>query len=179
MIDTPVRPLGYVDASPLTQRILAADESAWYTDNRRQDEYEVHAETQSIILVFFTGWPEVQVSHAQGWDGFNDVAMPVIDALVAKHYRPGGLLLRVVLARLLPGRHIDLHYDRHPSFSIAHRIHVPLLTNPDVEFVVGPQRLAPRPHHAFELNNKMPHSVANRGDTARVHLIFDYAPDGD
>lgn len=177
LIDTPIRPLGHVDATPLTERILATAESAWYTDHRRQDAYEVHAETQSIILVFFTGWPEVRVSHAQGWDAFNDVAMPVIDTLVARHYQPGGLVLRVVLARLLPGKRIDLHYDRHPSFDIAHRIHVPLLTNPGVEFTVGPERLTLRPHHAFELNNKMPHSVVNGGETARVHLIFDYAPD--
>jgi hypothetical protein len=176
-IDTPIRPLGPVNATQLTERVLATDEGAWYADHRRQDEYEVHAETQSIILAFFSGWPEVTVSHAQGWDGFADVAMPVIDALVARHYPPGGLLLRIVLARLLPGKRIDLHYDRHPSFSIAHRIHVPLVTNPDVEFIVGTERLALRPHHAFELNNKLPHSVSNRGATARVHLIFDYAPD--
>lgn len=176
-LDTAIRPLGVVDATQLTARVLATEDSAWYADNRRQDDYEVHAQTQSIILVFFTGWPEVHVSHAHGWDAFNDVAMPVIDALVAEHYRPGGLVLRAVLARLLPGKTIDLHYDRHPSFSIAHRIHVPLLTNPGVEFRVGAERLALRPHHAFELNNKMPHSVVNRGETARVHLIFDYAPD--
>jgi len=175
LIDTPIRPLGYVDAGRLTERVLAADESAWYADHRRQDDYEVHAQTQSIILVFFTGWPEVHVTHAPGWDGFHDVAMPVIDHLVSSHYAPGGLVLRVVLARLLPGKCIDLHYDRHPSFSIAH--HVPLLTNPDVEFIVGPQRIAPLAHHAFELNNKMPHSVANRGSTPRVHLLFDYAPE--
>jgi hypothetical protein len=177
LIDTPIRPLGAVDATRLTERVLATEEAAWYTDNRRQDDYEVHAETQSIILVFFTGWPEVHVSHAHGWDGFNDVAMPVIDTLVARHYRPGGLVLRIVLARLLPGKSIDLHYDRHPSFDIAHRVHVPLLTNPGVEFTVGPQQIAPRAHQAFELNNKLPHSVVNRGATARVHLIFDYAPD--
>jgi len=176
-LETAVRPLGHVDAGELTARVLATDESAWYADNRRQDDYEVHAATQSIILVFFTGWPEVHVTHAHGWAAFNDVAMPVIDAIVARHYPPSGLVLRVVLARLLPGKTIDLHYDRHPSFSIAHRIHVPLLTNPDVEFLVGSERLSLRPHHAFELNNKLPHSVANHGSTARIHLIFDYAPE--
>jgi hypothetical protein len=176
LIDTPIRDLGYVDTTNLTQRVSSADESVWTADNRRQDDYEVHAQTQSIILVFFTGWPEVRVEHASGWDAFGDVAMPVMEHVVAQHYPPGGMVLRVVLARLLPGCQIDAHLDSHASFSVAHRIHVPLLTNPDVEFIVGGERIVTRPSHAFELNNKMVHSVANRGTTARVHLIFDYAP---
>jgi Aspartyl/Asparaginyl beta-hydroxylase len=177
LIDTPIRSLGHVDTARLAARVMATEESVWRADNRRQDEYEVHAETQSIILVFFTGWPEVHVSHAAGWDGFNDVAMPVIDTIIAKNYRPGGLILRAVLARLQPNCRIDNHIDIHPSFSIAHRIHVPLVTNPNVEFIVGGEPIATRPGHAFELNNKMAHSVANRGDCSRVHLIFDYAPE--
>lgn len=175
-IETPIRPLSYVDSGRLIERVAGTDESAWYADNRRQDDYEVHAETQSIILVFFSGWPEVRVAHASGWDAFADVAVPIMEELVRKHYPPGGMVLRAVLARLLPNRRIEPHWDKHPSFSVAHRIHVPLLTNPDVEFIVGTERIATEPHHAFELNNKMPHSVTNRGECARIHLIFDYAP---
>ena len=177
LIETPIRALGHVDIFRLAERVRKADERVWAADNRRQDDYEVHAQTQSIILVFFTGWPEVHVAHAGGWDGFGDVALPVMNALVARHYPPGGLVLRAVLARLPPGCHIDNHIDSHPSFSIAHRIHVPVLTNPEVDFVVGDERIAIAPGQAFELNNKMPHRVENRGTTARVHLIFDYAPE--
>jgi len=58
--------------------------------SRRQDDYEVHAQTQSIILVFFTGWPTVQVAHAKGWEGFNDVAVPIMQHIVEQHYPPAG-----------------------------------------------------------------------------------------
>lgn len=176
LIDTPIRPLGEVDCRRLIERLTTTDDSAWYEDHRRQDDYEVHVETQSIILVFFTGWPEIQVSHASGWTDFGALAMPIMQEIVARHYPPGGMVLRVVLARLLPSCRIHLHYDRHPSFSVAHRIHVPLFLNPDVEFIVGTERIALQAQHAFELNNAMPHSVANNGDTARIHLIFDYSP---
>lgn len=176
LIATPIRELGVVDVARLTERVRNIEESAWTADNRRQDEYEVHAQTQSIILVFFTGWPQVRVEHASGWDAFGEVTVPVMEHLVAKHFPPGGMVLRAVLARLLPGCQIDAHLDSHASFSVAHRIHVPLLTNPEVEFIVGDERIVTRPAHAFELNNKMVHSVANRGTSARVHLIFDYAP---
>jgi hypothetical protein len=53
---------------------------------------------------------------------------------------------------------------------------VPLVTNPEVEFIVGPERVPPRAHYAFELNNLMFHQVTNRGERARIHFIFDYAP---
>lgn len=177
LIDAPTRSLGVVDIRRLTERVSCVDESAWWADNRRQDEYEVHAQTQSIILVFFTGWPAVQVAHAGGWEAFHDVAMPVIDHLVGRHYPPGGMILRAVLARLPPGCRIDNHIDSHPSFSIAHRIHVPLMTHRDVEFVADGARIVTAPGHAFELNNKMAHSVTNSSGTPRIHLIFDYAPD--
>jgi hypothetical protein len=176
-IDSPIRPLGYVDSRKLIERVAAADESDWFVNHRRQNDYEVHAQTQSIILVFFDGWPTVNVAHAEGWDAFGDVAMPVIDEVVARHYAVAGIVLRVMLARLPSNCRIDAHVDRHPSFSIAHRIHVPLLTNPDVEFIVGTERITTQPQHAFELNNKLPHSVFNRGATHRIHLIFDFAPD--
>jgi hypothetical protein len=176
LIDTPIRPLGFIDSRKLTEKILAAEESAWYADPRRQNDYEVHVQTQSIVLVFFDGWPQVNIYHGSGWDAFGDLAMPIMEEIVEQHYPPGGMVLRVVLARLPPACQIESHVDKHASFAVAHRIHVPLVTNPKVEFIVGPERIITRPNQAFELNNHMFHSVANHGDTARIHLIFDYAP---
>lgn len=176
LIETPIRPLGHVDCRDLAQRALAAADGAWYEDDRRQNDYEVHAETQSIILTFCTGWPTVKVSTAKGWDLFADVAVPVMKAVIADYYPPHGRVLRAMLARLLPGCRIQRHRDSHPSFSVGHRIHIPLVTNPDVEFIVGAQSVPPREHYAFELNNMMFHQVANHGSTTRIHFIFDYAP---
>lgn len=175
LIDTPIRELGHVECQALTDRVLAAEERAWYADVRRQDDYEVHAETQSIILTFCTGWPKVQVSRAQGWESFADVAVPVMEGVIGKYYAPGGLVLRAMLARLLPDCRIARHRDTHPSFSVGHRIHIPLVTNPQVEFIVGTEPVPPRAHYAFELNNMMYHQVVNHGRSARIHFIFDYA----
>jgi len=176
LIETPIRELGQVDCLELTQRVLGAPESAWHEDDRRQRDYDVHAQTQSIILTFCEGWPKVQVTKAKGWEVFAGAAVPVMKAIVARHYPPRGSVLRAMFARLQPGCRIARHRDSHPSFSVAHRIHVPLVTNPDVEFIVGTERIPPRAHYAFELNNKMAHEVTNNGTTTRIHLIFDYAP---
>jgi hypothetical protein len=175
----PTVPLGRVDCQALTEKVLSLEEEAWQGDPRRQQDYDVHAQTQSIILSFCDGWPEVVVTEAAGYALLGAEAQPVMDALVRRCYRPGGRVLRAMVTRLRPGRRIARHIDSHPTFSIAHRVHVPLLTNPRVEFIVGPEKVPPRPHFAFELNNLMLHQVANNGATDRIHFIFDYAPPAD
>lgn len=176
LIPDPIRPLGPVDCLELTQRVQHLDESAWHLDVRRQNDYEVHAQTQSIILTFCDGWPEVRIVRAPGWTLLADLAVPVMEHVIRQYYPPGGLVLRAMLARLPAGCRIGRHKDAHPSFQVAHRIHVPLLTHPDVEFIVGTELVEPRPHFAFELNNQMFHQVHNNGPQARIHLIFDYDP---
>ena len=169
-------PLGKIDCQALTDKVVSLAEEAWREDPRRQRDYDVHAQTQSIILLFCEGWPNVTVTHGNGWDLLAEEATPVMEGILSKHYPPGGTILRAMVTRLGPGCRISRHKDSHPSFTVAHRIHVPLVTNPEVEFIVGPERVPPRAHYAFELNNLMFHQVTNCGERARIHFIFDYAP---
>lgn len=176
LIGEPTSPLGEYDCTELTRRVLAVEEPQWHQDARRQQSYDVHAQTQSLILLFCSGWPQIVITRANGWDLLADAAVPVMDRIIADHYAPGGQVLRAMMTRLPPGGRIARHRDSHPSFAIAHRIHVPLQTNPQVEFIVGNEIVPPRAHFAFELNNRVEHQVFNRGDQARIHFIFDYAP---
>lgn len=176
LIDEPIRSLGFVACEALTERVLCLDEGVWARDARRQTDYEVHEETQSVILIFCDGWPQVRVTHATGWSLLAEVATPVMEQVIRSWYPPGGIVLRAVLARLPAGCRIHRHKDAHPSFHVAHRIHVPLVTNPEVEFIVGTRLVAPCAHYAFELNNQMFHQVHNAGSTDRIHFIFDYSP---
>jgi len=99
-----------------------------------------------------------------------------MESIVATHYRPGGRILRAMMARLPAGATIGRHRDEHPSFAASHRVHIPLLTNPGVSFLVGDDRIVTEEGVAFELNNSLPHEVLNEGDAPRIHFIFDYAP---
>lgn len=83
-------------------------------------------------------------------------------------------MIRAILARLPAGAKIRRHVDSDPSFGASHRIHVPLRTNPGVQFTVGNTLIATEVGLPFELNNALPHMVVNTGDSDRVHLIFDY-----
>ena len=51
-IGVPIRNFGKVDMEPLAAAILAQDEAAWNENVQRQQDYEVHEQTRSIVLLF-------------------------------------------------------------------------------------------------------------------------------
>lgn len=177
-MQAPARYLGRVDCAELRAQVRALDEQIWLEDRQRQtDFHNVHSQTQSVILIFCdTAWPDVNISYRSGWDRLGPAATRVMQAIINAHYRPGGRVLRAVMARLPAGCRIGRHRDTHPSFEVAHRIHVPLETNAEVSFIVGNSRLMIEPGLAFELNNQLPHQVMNGGAGPRDHFIFDYLP---
>lgn len=80
----------------------------------------------------------------------------------------------VRLMKLTPGSVIKEHCDHDLAFETgAVRIHVPVTTNPDVDFRLNGDRLDLREGSAWYLRLSDPHSVANRGEADRVHLVID------
>ena len=87
-------------------------------------------------------------------------------------------LRTVRLMRLTPGSVIKEHYDHDlaAEFGMA-RIHIPITTNPQVEFLVNRRPVEMAPGEAWYLRLSDKHSVANRGATDRVHLVIDAVAD--
>jgi hypothetical protein len=177
-IDTPLRELGEVDCSALRDAILAQDEAAWLEDKYRQEEFEVHYDTRSIVMVFvdLERWPDIVVSREPGWDRLADVALPVMNDIITRLYPPGGTVIRAMAAKLLAGKKITPHVDKHPSFHKGHRIHIPITTNPRVRFMIDGRPYQFKVGEAYELNNQKQHSVMNKGSEDRITFIFDYVP---
>ena len=90
-IDTPLRELGPVDITDLREVILAQEDIAWDEDKSRQDEYEVHVATKSIVMIFVEtkGWPDIEVTQEAGWNRLADVALPLMNDIIKRHYSPG------------------------------------------------------------------------------------------
>jgi hypothetical protein len=177
-IATRLKELGPVDSVALCEAVLAQDEAAWHEEEHRQNVYDVHRQTESIVLVFINleVWPELEIHKEPGWDRLAEVAVPVMHGIIEKHYPPGGVIIRAMAAKLLAGGKITPHIDTHPSFHRGHRIHVPITTNPRVRFMIDG-----RPHQlqvgqAYEINNQKNHSVMNKGEDDRITFIFDYIP---
>ena len=177
-IDEPLRELGKVDIEPLRDLILAQEEAAWHEDHFRQEVYDVHRETESIVLVFTHGenWPNCEIRKEPGWDRLAEVAIPVMHEIIGKHYAPGGTIIRAMAAKLKAGGKITPHRDSHPSFHAGHRIHVPITTNPRVRFMIDGRPYQFEVGQAYEINNQKQHSVTNKGAEDRITFIFDYVP---
>ncbi|TNE66933.1 MAG: hypothetical protein EP335_02675 [Alphaproteobacteria bacterium] len=175
-IGVPIRELGAVECGALIDAVKGLDAAVWDRCDIRQQAFDVHRRTKSIVLLFAEGWPNLKVRPFAGWPILADVVNPVIDRVLSKHYPPGGHVIRSMVANLVAGGEIEEHYDAGPSFAIGHRIHVPLQTNPGVRFTIDGQLHTLKVGEAYEINNLRYHAVLNDSDEDRYHLIFDYVP---
>lgn len=83
-------------------------------------------------------------------------------------------LLAVRFLRLGPGSRIKEHADLNLGFEDGEvRIHVPVATDPEVEFRLDGRRVDMAEGEGWYLDLNLRHSVVNRGPLPRVHLVVD------
>jgi hypothetical protein len=98
-------------------------------------------------------------------------ACPYFQQVLANFAAP---LQAVRLMRLTVGSVIKEHSDHDLSFEEGTvRIHVPVVTNPDVEFYLNRRRVVLEAGTSWYLRLSDPHSVVNRGTADRVHMVID------
>ena len=176
-IEEPLRRLGPINADALRDAVLAQSEEAWLAQEHRQNNYEVHKQTRSLVLVFCDGqMSALTVTKEPAWDSLAEYAVPVMHDIIERCYPKGGTIIRAMAAKLLAGGRITPHVDTHASFRLSHRIHVPLTTNSRVRFMIDGRPYQLEPGQAYEINNQKQHSVMNSGREDRITFIFDYLP---
>lgn len=83
-------------------------------------------------------------------------------------------LRSVRLLRLTAGSTIREHRDYDLGYDAGEvRIHVPVITNPEVEFFLDGRRIIMNEGECWYLDLNLPHRVQNRGSADRVHLVID------
>jgi hypothetical protein len=83
-------------------------------------------------------------------------------------------LQSVRLLALGPGARIREHRDYRLGYETGDvRIHIPVTTSPEVEFIHDGDRVEMRVGEAWYLDFNLPHSVANPGTSRRIHLVID------
>jgi len=176
-IGIPIKDWGEVDTTILREAILNQDDLAWDEDDQRQDDYDVHNQTKSIVMLFASlTWPRVTITREKGWDRIADVANPIMAEIIERFYPPGGTIIRAVAAKLAAGGSITPHVDALKSFRCGHRIHIPVTTNKLVRFMIDGQPYRFEIGNVYEINNQKTHSVMNAGKEDRINFIFDYVP---
>lgn len=80
----------------------------------------------------------------------------------------------VRLLNLASGSDIKPHRDYELCFEQGEmRLHIPLVTNPEVEFDIHGQRLVMKEGECWYMNANLKHQVSNKGQSDRIHLVID------
>lgn len=81
------------------------------------------------------------------------------------------------VARLLflpPGKKIGEHHDKGFGWHMGMlRLHIPIITHPDVIFMIGGERCQWKPGEFWFGDFYQPHWLHNQSDITRVHLVID------
>jgi len=162
------------DTRPLREKIVQITDEVW-AESDRSERFKVHRQTQTVLLIKYldeiSTKPEIQPPYAE----FEELLRPVVDH-IANYYQDNGFVLRILLTKLTAGSKIDEHVDFGYSLLNVHRIHIPIITNEDVDFYVGGTKKQMRAGEFWEIDNARKHAVENNSDEDRVHMIVDWMP---
>ena len=175
--DGRVRNLGRVRIAPLLDALCDLTDADWTADPFRQRTFEVHRATRSIRLVWssHSDLPRLETRVLPPFAHFEAVLAPIFRAASARLGIELGIV-SAMFAKLPAGTEIPQHVDVAELFGAAHRLHVPLVTHPDVQFVVDGERLPLKRGSLYEINNRRRHGVVNTSPIDRIHLVFDALP---
>jgi hypothetical protein len=81
-----------------------------------------------------------------------------------------------MIAELEAKSEVHRHYDAHPFFAWARRIHVPLYVPDGVQFIIDGTQIPLKAGTMFEISNTRYHEVINPSDENRYHIIMDFPP---
>jgi hypothetical protein len=157
-----------------------AGDPVWDIDKFRQTRHEVHRFTRSIIFCAMeNGWVPGQKAVIRRENHAPPQLAGKVQACadrIAAHY--SGTITRLVLAELAPQGVIAVHRDHGAGLTLVHRCHLPVVTNPGVQFFIDmiPHRL--EAGTAYEFDNTRRHSVENHSAERRIHLLCDVMPAG-
>ncbi len=171
------RLLGRVEASAIKQQIQRLTEADWEASNWRQNRFDAHADTQTIQLIFDTDFRHEDPTPREKYFelGFDTLLQPLIET-ISDYYTGDGYVVRAILVRLKARGTIPKHVDTGYTLMNCRRVHMPVVSTDQVEFTVGGEHQVMKEGELWEINNAREHSVVNKGDEGRVHLIIDWVP---
>lgn len=162
------------DVAAIGDKVAQVNAETWL-ESERERLFDVHRDTQALLLVHFEDYQYKVPEYRELYSGFETVLSPVVD-YIASYYQNNGFIVRMILAKLVAGGKIPKHTDAGYSLLNCHRIHMPITTNDDVVFLVGGEEKNMKIGELWEINNGTIHAVENRGTEDRVHLIVDWMP---
>ncbi|KAI8468367.1 MAG: hypothetical protein J3K34DRAFT_459917 [Monoraphidium minutum] len=188
-------PLMHLDVSEAKALLLATPPEVWTREyqavhsavmgGRESNTATFKPGVQGIALLFSAGSGEGLVYEFPLYKRFAPVLEPLIEEMIGAPDMANIIRMQLALMRA-NNSDIRIHVDTGGYATYAHRLHIPLMTNPGVAFDLCPfkddaktqqecHKVPTWEGFAFELNNKVPHRVSNLGPSDRVHLVVDVA----
>ncbi|HEY2769723.1 MAG TPA: aspartyl/asparaginyl beta-hydroxylase domain-containing protein [Solirubrobacteraceae bacterium] len=168
-------PLSF-DAAALAAEVEGLPAEAWVPHYNRS-VYE--GEWGGVALRSVGGRPAQLYPDPAAQEPFADTEL--LDRLPAHRSALAQFRCPLQAARLLalaPGAMIKEHTDYMLGWEDGEvRVHVPVITSPQVEFMLAGRHVEMAPGAAWYLNFSMPHSVANHSQRDRIHLVIDCVVD--
>lgn len=159
-----------VDVSELREEVNKLTNEQWIDWELRQNRYKVHSATQSYPF-YFSEYGETAKPYnldTKLWE----LTKPIIEKIEQLYNRRAEVSL---LVKLLPFKSIRPHTDG-GWFINTHRIHIPIITDPNILFILDGKKFHLEYGYAYEMNNVVEHSVVNPTNIGRVHLMVDLHP---
>lgn len=160
--------LGNLEVNKLQEKLKFLD---WHFYTVRQTVYDIHKETLTVPLLFDPSLAQISIHKDFGRfiKDLEEVKKILTDKLGK------GFLQSAILINLPAGKEVARHVDTADSINNLNRVHIPIQTNEHCYFEVGGEVVFMKEGEIWEINNsEKPHSVQNKGDTDRIHLLLDW-----
>ena len=169
-----IRPLGPVDIAPLEAILARVTENLWRVESdTRPNNFACFHHTRHIVFRF-CDFQDIRVFDSYpAWKIWSRSLLPVMDRASAPYGFAQPTYPKAMFASLAAGYGIDVHTDGGAATRRAHKIHVPIRTEPAAVAIVDGVEQHLRRGHAYEINNTLPHGAFNGGSRDRVHFIFE------
>jgi aspartyl/asparaginyl beta-hydroxylase (cupin superfamily) len=157
------------------KKILENNTNLWDIDTFRQEAYRVHSKTKSIVLKWTDNYDYTDIrENADLIQLFEPFITEILTKLDNKFKYKNPHVFKMVFGLLPSNCTIAKHIDQKKILQLPNRIHIPIITNPDVITYINKNEHYMKEGIIYNFNNTMSHEVINNSHKDRVHLIIDY-----
>tara|TARA_B100001109_G_C18863659_1_gene475507 strand:- start:5485 stop:6093 length:609 start_codon:yes stop_codon:yes gene_type:complete len=169
------RELGEVNIEALKARIDQLSVQFWEDQNaQKPNKFGALGSTRHIVFRFINSFKDHRFySDSKLWEDWEEVLSPILNSVATKMNYSTAEFPRVMLAKLPAKESIKAHIDASPAAQFPHKIHVPITTNDQTYFCFEKSKKQMKVGEAYEVNNNIKHWAENKGNTDRIHLIFE------
>lgn len=168
------------DLKELKENILSLSEKYWDVVFKSLNiaNPPIHKRTQvlgnTVFLLDYNGNGNIEVFKSNFIP--KNIQLKVDEIISDLENFVNGKVLISGFTRLKAGNNIGFHSDAFYYFSIVRRFQIAVYTNPRVFFNIGKETKVFEEGDCYEINNLIPHSIQNHGETDRINLLVDILP---